>query len=38
MKVSDDRKDFEENFGKAFSKTYQHRLPLVVDADGKSKK
>jgi len=38
MKVSDDRKDFEENFAKAFAKTYQNRLPLVVDTDGKSKK
>ncbi len=37
MKVSDDRKDFEENFSKAFAKTYQHRLPLVIDADGKTK-
>lgn len=37
MKVSDDRKDFEENFAKAFSKVYQHRLPLLVDADGKVK-
>jgi hypothetical protein len=35
MKVSDDRKDFEENFAKAFAKTYQHRLPLVVESDGK---
>jgi|SRR5882672_16124 len=35
MKVSDDRKDFEENFAKAFGKTYQHRLPLVVESDGK---
>jgi hypothetical protein len=38
MKVSDDRRDFEENFAKAFAKTYQHRLALVVDADGKPKK
>jgi hypothetical protein len=38
MKVSDDRSDFEENFAKAFAKTYQRRLPLVVDADAKNKK
>jgi P63C domain len=35
MKVSDDRKDFEDNFNKAFGKPYQGRLPLVVDTDGK---
>lgn len=38
MKVSDDRSDFEENFAKAFAKTYQHRLPLVVNTDGKARK
>jgi len=31
MKVSDDRKNFEENFQKAFGKIYQQRLPLVID-------
>jgi hypothetical protein len=35
MKVSDDRKDFEENFAKAFAKTYQHRLPIVVNVASK---
>jgi len=35
MKVSDDRKDFEDNFNKAFGKHYQGRLPLVVDTEGK---
>ncbi|HXJ93619.1 MAG TPA: P63C domain-containing protein [Terriglobia bacterium] len=34
MKVSDDRKDFEENFEKAFGKHYQGRLPLVVSKEG----
>jgi hypothetical protein len=38
MKVSDDRRDFEENFAKAFAKIYQHRLPLVVDAEGRAKR
>jgi hypothetical protein len=31
MKVSDDKKDFEDNFKRAFAKEYQERLPLVVD-------
>jgi hypothetical protein len=35
MKVSDDRKDFEGNFNKAFGKPYQARLPLIVDTEGK---
>lgn len=35
LKVSDDRKDFENNFAKAFAKTYQHQLPLVVNVGGK---
>lgn len=35
MKVSDDRRDFEDNFAKAFSKQYQARLPLVIDVGGK---
>jgi hypothetical protein len=30
MKVSDDKKDFEDNFKRAFAKEYQERLPLVV--------
>ena len=35
MKVSDNRKDFEDKFNKAFGKYYQERLPLVVSADGR---
>ena len=37
LKVSDDRKDFEENFKKAFGKPYQPRLPLVVDVPPKDR-
>jgi hypothetical protein len=36
MKVSDDRKDFEGNFAKAFAKTYQHQLPLVVNVSDRT--
>ena len=35
MKVSDNLKDFEDNFEKAFAKEYQQRLPLVVNTDRK---
>lgn len=38
LKVSDDRKDFEENFKKAFGKPYQQRLPLVVEVPSKDQK
>lgn len=37
LKVSDDRKDFEENFKKAFGKPYQQRLPLVVEVPPKER-
>lgn len=35
MKVSDNRRDFEEKFAKAFAKEYQHRLPLIINVAGK---
>ncbi|MBI3661672.1 MAG: P63C domain-containing protein [Acidobacteria bacterium] len=38
MRISDDKDEFEENFAKAFAKTYQHRLPLVVEVDAKRQK
>jgi len=38
LKVSDDRKDFEENFKKAFGKPYQPNLPLVVEIPPEEKK
>jgi hypothetical protein len=37
LKVSDDRKDFEENFKKAFGKSYQPRLPLIVEVPPKDR-
>jgi hypothetical protein len=36
MKVSDDRRDFENKFNRAFGKHYQGKLPLVVSVDGKT--
>jgi len=38
MRVSDDRKDFEENFQKAYGRPYQPRLPLVVEIEPEEKK
>lgn len=38
MKVSDDRKDFQGNFNKAFGKPYQPNLPLVVEIPPEEKK
>jgi hypothetical protein len=35
MKVSDDKKDFEDNFKRAFAKEYQARLPLVINLENK---
>lgn len=35
MKVSDDKRDFEDKFARAFAREYQERLPLVVDVDDK---
>lgn len=31
MRISDDREDFEQKFERAFSKSYQPRLPLRID-------
>lgn len=33
MRISDDRQEFERNFEKAFGKTVQERLPLVIDVE-----
>ncbi len=37
LKVSDNKRDYEDNFARAFAKVYQHRLPLVLDDRGKTK-
>jgi hypothetical protein len=35
LKVSDDKRDYEDNFARAFAKVYQHKLPLVLDDKGR---
>jgi len=35
MKVSDDHRDFEDNFDKAYAPYYQQKLPLKL-AEGKT--
>lgn len=33
MRISDDRQEFERNFEKAFGKTVQERLPLIIEVE-----
>jgi hypothetical protein len=35
LKVSDDKRDFEDNFAKAYGRYYQHKLPLKLDPKDK---
>lgn len=37
MKLSENKKDFEDKFDRAFAKEYQERLPLVIDTTMKTK-
>jgi hypothetical protein len=37
MRISDDPKEFEDNFKKAFAPVYQQRLPLVIEVTAEDK-